>query len=357
MSNKILLVCFLLSLTVSYCSECTDKTDISAEEGEDECEGSKTSSNEKTCIYDEKNKKCVEKECSELSVDKCTYISQIYDESTSGYINCLPKDDKSGCQFVKCEDLTSNCEKFPVYDSRDEKCVLNSGKSKCEIQKCSELTSNCENFSPFSSQYKCVSNSNSGCKYEAKNCDELDTNQCYQYPYRNDETQCILNTKTNKCQLYKCQELPSSECSKFEVYSDSQTCAPYENNCKIQSCSELTKEVCETATFNSRGTKCTYSTEKGCTLIKCNQMTKATCGQFVPLDPLSKCAYDEDDEECGIEDKECTELSKGQCDLYNTEEYLEEGGKKCIEDDGKCVLDSKKIEYSILFLFLLFFVF
>ena len=357
MTNKFLVVCFLLSLTASYCSECTDKTSLSDDDDGYICYNLKASSDEKKCMYDEKNKKCVEKGCSDLSADDCGYISYIYDESTSSYKNCIPKEDKTGCELVKCEDLTSNCGRFPVYNSQDENCVLNSGKSKCEIQKCSALSNNCENFIPYDILFKCVSNSNSGCQSEAKKCEELGTDQCSQYySSENSDTRCILNSKTNKCQLLKCEELSSSECSKFEVFSNGQTCAPYGNNCKIQSCSDLTKEVCETVTFSSEGSRCIYSTETGCTFIRCREL-KTNCGQFISLDPLLKCTYDEEDEHCYIEDKECEELSANQCDLYNTEEYLEDGGKKCVKDDGKCVLDSKKLEYSILFLFLLFILF
>lgn len=358
MTKKILVVCFLLSLTVSYCSECTDKTKLSDDEDKYICYNLETSSDEKACMYDETNKKCVEKGCSELSVDDCSHIYNVRDESSSSYKNCIRNEAKTGCELVKCEDLTSNCGRFPVYDSRDENCTLNSAKNKCELQKCSALTSNCNNFFPYDYRYKCVSNSDSGCKYEEKQCEELDTDKCNQYSYSSDsDTRCILNSKTNKCQLLKCEDLSSSECSKFYIDSREKVCAPYENNCKIQSCSELTKEVCETVEFSYEGSRCVYSAENGCKLMECNKQTKETCGQFVPLDPLSKCAYDEEDEKCHIEEKECEELSKDQCDLYNTEEYLEEGGKKCVEDDGKCVLDSKKLEYSILFLLLLFFLF
>ena len=232
--------------------------------------------------------------------------------------------DKNNCELQRCEDLTSECEKFVLEDNR-YKCVLNEGKTKCELKE--------------------------------KKCEEFDPDKCDNFNDDYDQ-RCILDTSSNKCRLIKCDTLSSSECTKFPAYDESQICAPIEDKCQIiDSCSKLSEDVCETIKFNDPGEKCIYSDKNGCEYSSCWDL-KSNCEQFVPLDTLYKCTSDKKYEGCVLEIKDCEELSKDQCDLFNTEEILEDyGGKRCIEDNGKCVLASKKLDISLLLFSLFLFLF
>ena len=67
MIKKSLALCFLLLLSDTFCSECTEKISLTDEEKEyDICYSLKTSSNEKVCMYDESKNRCVEKACSDF---------------------------------------------------------------------------------------------------------------------------------------------------------------------------------------------------------------------------------------------------------------------------------------------------
>ena len=143
MIKKSLVFCFLFLLSNTFCSECTDKTSLSDGEDKYACYNLRTSSSEKICRYDETKNGCVEKTCSDFAVDECDKMSPVPDQESSNQKMCFPKADNSGCEFVFCEDLKSNCDKFyAVYNG--EKCALNSEKTHCEIKRCSDLTSNCE---------------------------------------------------------------------------------------------------------------------------------------------------------------------------------------------------------------------
>ena len=353
MNKKFLTFCFLLAISICFCSECTDKTniDLGEEDGNDECYDFSTSSVDKACMYDKAKKACVEKECAELPAKYC-YRGQIWDENNNLISQCIKKADKSGCELVKtCQDLTTDCDRFETRD-QDARCTLKSDKSGCEIKKCSDLTSNCEQFISTYPYYKCAMNeAEKQCQITNKECNEIDSENCHSFYSPDNEHQCVPNG--NKCKLVKCEELSSSECTKFEIYNGDEVCGPSGDKCKIQSCKDFSKDVCENVHFSSEGSKCKYTEGKGCEFWKCSDLT-SNCGQFIPFDPIYKCAFDEEEKRCYTEDKECGELSAGQCDLFNDEEYIEEGGIKCVEHDGKCVLNSKKIEYSILSLLLLF---
>ena len=356
MNKKFITLCFIFSLSSTYCTLCSEKATLKDDEDEDTCWNLDTSEH-KICIYDKTKKGCVEKGCTDLEADKCSAIGSWYDEN-SKFIKCIQKTDKSGCELNSCQDLVSNCDRFSFGNS-DEKCVMNSDNTHCEIKKCSDLKSDCGNFIPEEFRYKCVQNDlKTGCESKLKNCDEFDKDKCDEfYDSTITNKKCLLDSTTNKCKLLACEDLPSSECTKYELYEEDEVCAPNGDKCKIQTCSDFSKDVCETIKFSSENYKCTYSSEKNtCTFIKCSDLT-SNCGQFVPLDPLIKCAYDDEEERCDTRYKDCEELSAGQCDLFNIEDILEDVGKKCVEDNGKCVLGSKKLEYSILVLFLLFFLF
>ena len=354
MTKKFTALCSLFLLSSSFCTEKTNLTEDERNRGI--CYNLKASSNEVACRYDEDKNACYEKKCSDYEWDDCDHLNYDLDKNGEYGKSCVAKSDHSGCELISCESLTSNCERF-IPESENIKCALNSEKSHCEIQKCSDLTSDCEKFVPSDYRYKCALNvAKTQCETVYKTCEELDSDKCEEFSTTN-EKRCILDSTKGKCKLVECGDLSSSECTKFRPSEESQICAPNGNKCEIKtSCSQLDKDVCETINFRSRGYKCSYSEEKKCSFMSCYDL-KSNCGQFVPLNPLYKCYYDDEYGECDIDNKNCEELSAGQCDLFNIEEILEYVGKRCVEDDGKCVLDSKKLDYSILFLSLLFFLF
>ena len=159
-----------------------------------------------------------------------------------------------------------------------------------------------------------------------------------------------------------CNDLSSSECSTFRLNIPDQVCLPDGGKCRIKSCSEFTnKEECESIKFTDKGYKCVFSENNGCEFSSCysndNGASPTDCEQFIPVDPLYKCIKEKDSGYCRIDPKECEDLPQGQCDLFNTEENLEDFGK-CVERNGYCFLDySSNIEFSISLLFLLFFLF
>lgn len=178
--------------------------------------------------------------------------------------------------------------------------------------------------------------------YTPDNCDE----------FFDDKTldKCVLDTTTNKCKLFRCQDLSSSECDKFGIEREHRICVPKGEKCQIQTCSDFSKEVCETIKYSDPGYKCIY-TEYGCAPRSCYYSSEPDCDLFIPLDPLNRCVPS--DGGCAIRSLSCEELDKDQCDLYNTEEDKENGVWLCVEKDGKCVIGSKYVEISLLFLLLL----
>ena len=196
-----------------------------------------------------------------------------------------------------------------------------------------------------------------------KTCEDYKKDECNWYTPSSSDYRCVYDDAAQKCKEKKCEELSKTECSKFKIWPNSDqdqnvgTCAPFGDKCKIQKCSDFTsKESCEKVTFSDERYKCTFSGNL-CTLSDCRSL-KSNCGSFIPLDPLYKCVSSEDGDRCYTEPKDCEELSKGQCDLFNTEDNLEDtNGKKCVEEDGKCTLLSKNLEISALLLSLLLFLF
>ena len=350
MSKKYLIFCLLLSFTC--CQSCLEKSILNDGEDKSICGGLSTSSIEKACVYDINTNGCVEKECNDLNAEECYKISGFEDDSTSTPNIRKKKTDNSGCELKHCEDLTNHCERFSLGDV-NEKCSLNVDNSHCEIQKCSDLTENCENFIPEGSSYKCAPNA-IGCEIKEKECEDYTPDNCEKYFDDVTFDKCILDTSTNKCKLFRCQDLPSSECDKFEINADYTICAPKGEKCQIQTCSDFSEKVCETIKFPNDAFRCVF-TESGCVTSFCQDFSNLECDKFIPLDPLLKCApaY----EYCTIQSKQCEELDKDHCDLYNTEEDKEGGGWLCVEKDGKCVIGAKYVEISLLFLLLLLFLF
>ncbi len=326
MKKEFAIFCFLLSLTLSHCSACTEKTKLDEDEDQEDCLYLSTSESGKRCFYDSETGGCVEKTCKELSSNLCKYFR-------------------------------------PSTD--DETCASKSGNDGCEIIKCSELSSDkCNEFIPHESYYynKCIKNGNV-CQITPKICEDYKKDECDRYSPSNTDYRCIYDDATQKCKEKKCEDLSKTECSKFEIWSYSdqnqnlETCTPFGDKCKIQKCGDFTsKDTCEKVRFTDERYKCTFS-KNLCTLSDC-QSLKSNCGSFIPLDPIYKCVFSEYEVGCYTEQKDCGELSKGQCDLFNTEENLEDtNGKRCVEEDGKCTLLSKNLEISALLLSLLLFLF
>lgn len=327
MKKEFAICCFLLSLTLSHCSACTEKTKLDQDEDQEDCLYLSTDESGKRCFYNSETGGCFEKACKELPSNFCKY--------------------------------------FQPYDA-DETCVSKSGNDGCEIKTCSELSSDkCNEFIPHENyySYKCAKIGDT-CQLILKTCEDYKKDECDKYYYsQGSEYRCIYDAAAQKCKEKKCEELSKTECSKFEIWSYSdqnqnlETCAPFGDKCKIQKCGDFTsKDTCEKVTFSDKGYKCTFS-NKLCTLSNCRSL-KSNCGSFIPLDPLYKCVSDGDGDGCYTETKDCEELSKGQCDLFNTEDNLEDtNGKKCVEEDGKCTLLSKNLETSALLLSLLLFLF
>ena len=325
MKKEFAIFCFLLSLTLSHCSACTEKTKLDQDEDQEDCLYLSTSESGKSCFYDSEKGGCVEKPCKELTSNLCKYFRP---------------------------------------NNADEICASKSGNDGCEIKKCSELsTDKCNEFTNDSyDNYKCVKNGES-CEMIPKTCEDYKKDECDSYYSDDREYRCVYDDAAQKCKEKKCEELSKTECSKFKIWPNSDqdqnvgTCAPFGDKCKIQKCSDFTsKDTCEKVTFSDEGYKCTFSSNQ-CTLSNCRSL-KSNCGSFIPLDPLYKCVSSEDGDSCYTKTKDCEELSKGQCDLFNTEDNLEDtNGKKCVEEDGKCTLLSKNLEISALLLSLLLFLF
>ena len=313
-------------MTLSHCSQCTEKTQLDQDEDEEDCLYLNTDENEKRCFYNSETGGCFEKACSELPSNYCKYFQT---------------------------------------DDIDELCVSKSGNDGCEIIKCSELSSNkCNEFIHheyyFGYNFKCVKNGDA-CQMISKTCEDYKKGQCDRSSPSNSDYRCIYDDTTQQCKEKKCEELSKTECSKFRIWSygnqNVEECAPFGDNCKIQKCNDFTsKETCEKFRFSDPSYKCTFSNNL-CTLSDCRSL-ESNCGSFIPLDPLYKCVSNEDEDECYTEQKDCEELSKGQCDLFNTEDNLEDtNGKRCVEEDGKCTLHSKNLKISALLLSLLLILF
>ena len=348
MNYKLLSLLFLIYLSYTYCSECTEKT--SFKEGEDEynaCESLTSENDGYYCHYNSGTKRCEEIYCRSSSSKYCTRIP----DSSDGK-RCLSKSDNSGCEYKSCEDLTSNCNQF-FTGNEDEICTLNSSGNKCEIKLCSSLTSSsdCGQLTPYYPYDKCAFNSDKNqCEITNKDCEELGSDYCNYYTPSDDDStkRCLPDSSNGKCKKSSCEELSKTECSKFTTGEVGKVCAPDGDNCKVQTCSEISTDICETIEFEDPGSKCVKS-GTSCTFSSCESMTESTCGDFVPVNKLIKCYYEENADRCTTSDKECSDFDRGECNLFNTEDNLEDtNGAKCVESDGKCVLSSQKSNSKML---------
>ena len=353
MIAKILSILFLFYLSSTYCGYCSEKTTFEEEEEEyryNECK--ELNGIDYYCHYDRKNQRCEELYCKTSSSKYCDMIPRSSDGK-----RCIAKSDESGCEYKSCSDLTSNCNEFYTGDE-DQICTLDTSTKKCEIKKCSEASKDkCGELIPYDKTRKCALNEDNKCQILVKNCEEFNNNECYRS--RGDgEKQCLPDTASDHCKLYSCEELSNTECNNYKIYDGEKVCAPKGDKCQIQTCSDFTdKEICESVKFFNRGIKCAYS-DSGCILSSCYNMDKSECGNFIPSNKIYKCYYDNDKGKCQTDYKNCEEFSSGECDFFNIEDNLEgTNGKKCVEDDGKCVLNSKNVEFSAYFFLILFLLF
>ena len=220
------------------------------EEGEDEYSACHDLSGENyMCHYNKEKGFCEELTCDNSPPKQCYNIPSI---SVDGIEKkCIKKSDKSGCEYKSCEDLTSDCGRFDTGED-DKICTFNSEDNVCEIKSCSSLTENCGQLIPFNDGKKCALVSEGQCGIKNKDCEEYDIAQCEKYAPNEGEplTRCEYNPSLKKCVKFTCEELSNTEWSKFDVYDTDQVCAPYGNNCKIQSCSEISPDICETVEFS-----------------------------------------------------------------------------------------------------------
>ena len=353
MSIKLLSLVLLIYLSFTYCSECTEKT---FEEGEDKSCYFLSTENY-LCHYNEEKDACEELTCDNSPPKQCYNVPSITVDGIEK--KCIRKSDKSGCEYKSCEDLTSDCGRFDTGED-DKICTFNSEDNVCEIKLCSSLTENCGQLIPFNYEdKKCALVSEGHCGIKNKDCEEYDIGQCEKYAPNEGEplTRCEYNPSLKKCVKFTCEELSNTECSKFAVYDTDQVCAPYGNNCKIQSCSEISPDICETVEFSFAGDKC-VKTDKGCTLKRCEDTDPSECESFIPVNKAYKCVLNSYRAQCEWKYKECEELSRGECDSFNIRDNLQKtDGKKCVEDDGKCVLNSSKLEFSVFIVFIFFILF
>ena len=353
MGIKLLSLVFLIYLSSIYCSECTEKT---FEEGEDEsCYFLSTENEKYFCHYNEEKKACEELDCENSPAKHCYNIPSITVDGVEK--KCIRKSDKSGCEYKTCEELTSDCGRFNSGED-DKICAFNSENNICEIKSCSSLIENCGQLIPFDTDKKCTMISEGQCGIRNKDCEEYDIYQCEKYYPNEGEplARCAYDPSLKKCSKFSCEDLSNTECAKFEVYETGKVCAPFGNNCKIQSCSDISADICETVEFSFPGDKCVKS-DSGCTFARCEDIDPSECENFIPVNKAYKCVLDRSGTRCQYGYKKCEELSKDECDFFNIEDNLEENdGKKCVysDDEGKCVLNSKKLEFSVFILFILF---
>ena len=356
MCIKLLSLVFLIYLSSTYCSECTDKTTF--EEGEDEYSACHDLSGENyMCHYNKEKGFCEELTCDNSPPKQCYNIPSI---TVDGVVKkCIRKSDKTGCEYKSCEDLTFDCGRFDTGED-DKICTLNSETNVCEIKSCSSLTENCEQLIPFNyKDKKCALISEGHCGIKNKDCEEYDISQCEKWGSNEGEPleRCEYNPTLKKCTKFTCEELSNTECSKFAIYEENKVCAPFGDKCKIQSCEEISPDICETVEFDFPGDKC-VKTDSVCTLKRCEDTDPSECENFIPVNKAYKCVLNSYSGRCQWKYKECEELSEDECDAFNIHDNLERtDGKKCVEEDGQCTLNSNKLEISVFIAFIFFILF
>ena len=182
MKKEFAIFCFLLSLTLSHCSPCTEKTKLDEDEDQDYCLNLWAEENGKSCFYNS---------------------------------------DTGGCIEKTCKDLTSNLCKYFQPKNEDEICASKSENDGCEIKKCSELSSDkCNEFYPHESHYdyKCVKNGDA-CEMTHKTCEDYKKeDECDRYAPSSSDYRCVYDDAAQKCKEKKCEELSKTECSKFKIW-------------------------------------------------------------------------------------------------------------------------------------------
>lgn len=355
MHNKFFILLISLFFSYTICSECTEK----ANANHDTCRAIIVESEEKSCIYDENEHKCVEKECSQLPINDCSQFK--YSKTKQ----CIADWVEDKCKLFTCEELKSDCSSFQVEENAivsDSQCGEKKEGNGCEIQTCSEMsTDNCNQYISNNPGYKCELNEGTGkCEIKMKECEDFDYFSCGGYLGYEADKQCVPNDRNKKCKYVKCEELMNSECSKFAGDGEF-ACVPSGGRCAKKKCEDFSTDTCEQVNFGYPDFKCIVSGEK-CILSKCSDLT-SNCESFIPVDILYKCVEEEGYDNCHFVEKECGELPIDKCDLFNRYKDIEDG--KCVywESKGKCSTDTedsdnsaeKNIKFTILLFTLIFF--
>lgn len=233
MYTKILSIVFLLYLSSTYCSDCSEKTTFEEDdEGARYNECRELNGIDYYCHYNRNNQRCEELYCKTSEAKYCDMIPPLNGKK------CIAKSDESGCEYKSCSDLTSNCNEFWTGDE-DQICTLNTSTKKCEIKKCSEASSgNCGQLIPYYNYRKCALNENEQCEIKNKECEEYKNNECDQNG-GNGEKKCLPDLTSDHCKLSSCEELSKTECSNYKTYDREKVCAPKGDKCQIQTCSQI----------------------------------------------------------------------------------------------------------------------
>ena len=192
-------------------------------------------------------------------------------------------------------------------------------------------------------------------------CHNSPSDFCGAVPNSANDEQCLPKKDNSGCEYKTCETLSNTECSKFVVYEANKACVPDGDSCQILQCEQMSPNICESIEFQDIGSKCVKS-GSGCILATCNSMTESTCGEFIPVNKLYKCYFD-DGYGCTDTEKECSDFDIGECNLFNTEDNpVYTDGEKCVESDGMCVLiekesNSKMLEFSAFILLIIFLLF
>ena len=154
MKKEFAICCFLLSLTLSHCSACTEKTKLDEGEDQEYCLYLSTDESGKRCFYNSETGGCFEKACKELPSNLCKYFRPYTDDET-----CASKSGNDGCEIIKCSELSSDkCNEFiPHEDYYDYKCVKIGDVCQTTYKTCEDYKKDeCNRYSQSNSDYRCI---------------------------------------------------------------------------------------------------------------------------------------------------------------------------------------------------------
>ena len=309
----------------------------------------------KKCVLDYYRKNCLfmDKTCNDYSDNNCGNLG------TKNGIQCTKLSSSGNCQEISidnyCEiknDYSCDKKEGQSFDDTKYKCDLINNKCqrreiKCEEKedptKCGEVVDkNCKAIHYQSdSSLSCRSvQKDEKCKIENGDCKDETILENYKkcaFTYNPDNIECKPIQKS-------CQECTSS-CSNCQTSNTGYTCSQIsENVCKEifihQSCQITPNDpdgTCSIKDTNS-GKICAYNSDKTiCTLVDShcnydgNTCSDKTDDNKPPTDKI--CYLDDIKNECGLRDKECSDLSIDACNDF--------GNKKCFKYNSKC------LEYTI----------